>query len=154
MVVWITIRMTFANAPCKKCIDELVWKTFNISATGIGLFFPTKTENLKLSRCQLYCHWAVTLVLPMMTKLAPWRFPDLREPKYLRWSEKLQTETYRVNCQTMQSWLRTNTAKSLWWYQVWVNVGMETHSVVLWRLSWWRHQMETFFALLALCAGN
>ena len=26
-------------------------------------------------------------------------------------------------------------------------------SVLLW-LSWWRHQMETFSALLALCAGN
>ena len=23
-----------------------------------------------------------------------------------------------------------------------------------WKLSWWRHQMETFSALLALCAGN
>ena len=23
-----------------------------------------------------------------------------------------------------------------------------------WILSWWRHQMETFFALLAICAGN
>ena len=23
-----------------------------------------------------------------------------------------------------------------------------------WRTSWWRHQMETFSALLALCAGN
>ena len=27
------------------------------------------------------------------------------------------------------------------------------HTMYLW-LSWWRHQMETFFALLALCAGN
>ena len=24
----------------------------------------------------------------------------------------------------------------------------------LWRGSWWRHQMETFSALLAICAGN
>ena len=23
-----------------------------------------------------------------------------------------------------------------------------------WVVSWWRHQMETFFALLAICAGN
>ena len=23
-----------------------------------------------------------------------------------------------------------------------------------WRFSWWRHQMETFSALLAICAGN
>ena len=35
-----------------------------------------------------------------------------------------------------------------------------THSVVqvahcqLYPSSWWRHQMETFFALLAICAGN
>ena len=26
--------------------------------------------------------------------------------------------------------------------------------VRLWIISWWRHQMETFSALLALCAGN
>ena len=25
---------------------------------------------------------------------------------------------------------------------------------IKWRSSWWRHQMETFSALLALCAGN
>ena len=25
---------------------------------------------------------------------------------------------------------------------------------LMWRHSWWRHQMKTFFALLGLCAGN
>ena len=28
------------------------------------------------------------------------------------------------------------------------------HSILLHGFSWWRHQMETFSALLALCAGN
>ena len=27
-------------------------------------------------------------------------------------------------------------------------------SLVYWEFSWWRHQMEAFSALLALCAGN
>ena len=32
------------------------------------------------------------------------------------------------------------------------NVG---ESVTLWHMvAWWRHQMETFSALLAICAGN
>ena len=34
---------------------------------------------------------------------------------------------------------------------VWYHRGVET---VLWSLTWWRHQMETFSVLLALCAGN
>ena len=36
----------------------------------------------------------------------------------------------------------------------WVNLihwGRMTHMCVS---TWWRHQMETFFALLAICAGN
>ena len=36
----------------------------------------------------------------------------------------------------------------IWWKWLGVN-----HNQVLW-LSWWRHQMETFSALLAICAGN
>ena len=26
--------------------------------------------------------------------------------------------------------------------------------ITCWFMSWWRHEMETFYALLALCAGN
>ena len=33
-------------------------------------------------------------------------------------------------------------------------VRLICHSVATWFLPWWRHQMETFFALLAFCAGN
>ena len=32
---------------------------------------------------------------------------------------------------------------------IWYN-----HVCLLWSQSWWRHHMETFSALLALCAGN
>ena len=37
------------------------------------------------------------------------------------------------------------------------NGAAETHYLlwrVRWSWSWWRHQMETFSALLAICAGN
>ena len=46
-----------------------------------------------------------------------------------------------------------------WWrmslaYQF-IGVGiMITHVIFVLSLSWWRHQMETFSALLTLCAGN
>ena len=49
---------------------------------------------------------------------------------------------------------------SLMWYVIdfiynWVQLKYEiTHYNSCPTLSWWRHQMETFSALLALCAGN
>ena len=38
----------------------------------------------------------------------------------------------------------------------WIGKLWSTKSVLLWRLceTWWRHQMETFSALLAICARN
>ena len=33
-------------------------------------------------------------------------------------------------------------------------VSCHAFAHILWLFSWWRHQMETFSALLALCAGN
>ena len=39
----------------------------------------------------------------------------------------------------------------------WVSGWSTTHTVVIddgQAISWWRHQMETFSALLAICAGN
>ena len=45
-----------------------------------------------------------------------------------------------------------------WWWGVTVMVAFTDilyNSVIgTGRISWWRHQMETFSALLALCAGN
>ena len=42
------------------------------------------------------------------------------------------------------------------WFQLWPSVL--THACVTWprrgNSSWWRHQMETFSASLAICAGN
>ena len=32
--------------------------------------------------------------------------------------------------------------------------GRWTWNKGMWSISWWHHQMETFFALLAFCAGN
>ena len=39
------------------------------------------------------------------------------------------------------------------WYAIWI-VGLTSQGTCLVLLPWWRHQMETFFALLAICAGN
>ena len=43
---------------------------------------------------------------------------------------------------------------SPWWWST--HNGAVSHSVyvVAMKSSWWRHQMETFSALLAFCAGN
>ena len=34
------------------------------------------------------------------------------------------------------------------------NEATSSNLLMLWTLAWWRHQMETFSALLAICAGN
>ena len=35
-----------------------------------------------------------------------------------------------------------------------INLKVDYHTVGKWFIPWWRHQMETFSALLAICAGN
>ena len=51
------------------------------------------------------------------------------------------------------------------WTDSWVNLDMRRHGIHACQCnyhfivqyvikSWWRHQMETYFALLAICAGN
>ena len=47
-------------------------------------------------------------------------------------------------------WVREECLKWKHWYHnhlFWIEIGV-------WSMAWWRHQMETFSALLALCAGN
>ena len=41
-------------------------------------------------------------------------------------------------------------------YQQWCarSIDCINHSIMCWIPSWWRHQMETYSALLALCAEN
>ena len=52
--------------------------------------------------------------------------------------------------------------QNVWWLNEWVHehggsvseyISIEVLAHI-WSWSWWRHQMETFSALLALCAGN
>ena len=45
---------------------------------------------------------------------------------------------------------------SCWWPDKTMRLGISSHGadLVLPEYSWWRHQMETFSALLAICAGN
>ena len=38
--------------------------------------------------------------------------------------------------------------------KIWKHLSQLTDSIEMKKLIWWRHQMETFSALLAICAGN
>ena len=86
-------------------------------------------------------------------------------PKYFPWQQfrrqPLFYNTWTVNvCQTIMH--------SVWKQRLWVQVSLlstilcvksgflkKDNSLVSWEsMSWWRHQMETFSALQALCAGN
>ena len=43
---------------------------------------------------------------------------------------------------------------SVLWKASWPHdLGLE-NAISKWEVTWWRHQMETFYALLAICAGN
>ena len=48
--------------------------------------------------------------------------------------------------------------KFLRWTQEWYSFNYYLYMIEQWALrtwvSWWRHQMETFSAILAICAGN
>ena len=51
--------------------------------------------------------------------------------------------------------LTSSESQGIWYVKYWIKhqyVGFAAASV--WILPWWRHQMETFSALLAICAGN
>ena len=60
--------------------------------------------------------------------------------------------TFYNHIRRLSFFLRFNFVSSLCWYHFpffpWLLVGTCNH------LAWWRHQMEIFSALLALCAGN
>ena len=49
------------------------------------------------------------------------------------------------------AWLILDHAKLVMWTPFEVNY---LKLYILYHTAWWRHQMETFSALLALCAGN
>ena len=52
---------------------------------------------------------------------------------------------------------RTCVLSRLWLFQIFIRDDgrvLAKSFLGLWPLSWWRHQMETFSALLAICAGN
>ena len=51
-------------------------------------------------------------------------------------------ELYRVDG---EAHVNVSRCLSIWWGRLWHQKQ---------RVSWWRHQMEPFFALLALCVGN
>ena len=76
--------------------------------------------------------------------------------------------TWLLAWEVIQAWLCNKTAK-IWHIFSWIfvyinNIKCSSFLVLLYLLnlnkllkrvdSWWRHQMETFSALLAICAGN
>ena len=40
------------------------------------------------------------------------------------------------------------------WFWLWLTIGIVWHNAMVTPVTWWRHQMETFSALLAICAGD
>ena len=63
------------------------------------------------------------------------------------------TSSIRIRCPPNPANVRSSALGSCLWDIRWWCVVLESF---LWpnNISWWRHQMETFSALLALCAGN
>ena len=98
---------------------------------GFTVLHWTITENRELSSCQLCCHWRHrrmssrhSAVPPLMTKVA--------------------IITALVYQWLLIHWRCCNLALSH-------RTVISFHSKIK---TWWRHQMESFSVLLALCAGN
>ena len=63
------------------------------------------------------------------------------------------TLLYNVKGQFSGLWWDLMRTRYTWWPGVWQQTSTGIYVDVM-GTSWWRHQMETFSALLALCAGN
>ena len=70
------------------------------------------------------------------------------EPFFLRYS-KLNNWTWKFKARAMAKIKTTGRWLNISW---WKRHNMKSWSEAI--KSWWRHQMETFSALLALCEGN
>ena len=74
-----------------------------------------------------------------------------------RWCKYCRLTLYRSR--SSQYWTKAGGTKpQLWWnYESFKDLPYLTLTCEPWGVfpgSWWRHQMETFSALLAICAGN
>ena len=67
------------------------------------------------------------------------------------WSKGLIENKFRVLAWCRQNWNPYRIFASLLWR---MGCSYLIKTVILSAISWWRHQMETFSALLAICAGN
>ena len=65
---------------------------------------------------------------------------------------RLMTSVWQTNIIPLRIWLSTVPAAPI--YAVFSSYWQTGHKLQRNVSSWWRHQMETFSALLALCAGN
>ena len=57
----------------------------------------------------------------------------------------------------MLNWCLIDVIPYFWLKRVWFEFNLSISSIsngVYWVVTWWRHQIETFSALLAICAGN
>ena len=83
----------------------------------------------------------------------PCRFDDLNK-SFLFWSQKYTWSLTALWClYAIKNTLSFGKCDTM------VDIGIPDRKLlsrpkVSWHFTWWRHQMETFSALLALCAGN
>ena len=72
---------------------------------------------------------------------------------------KIKCVMHGIKLRTRNNWYRK------WWIVKGSSQAVQIAAVVIWKaevhpcqyiqlFTWWRHQMETFSALLAICAGN
>ena len=92
---------------------------------------------------------------------APWR-------QYIKThsikSMKVRTNNMITRSSTITAWLEKNNIShiyhishkivSIYYFKTHKTVNITCYRTSIFMSSWWRHQMETFYALLAPCVGN
>ena len=105
----------------------------------------------------------------LASSLCCWPASVLHKQSCDRWNQALQSVNLADKRRNNTSWLRQNVVLTSWWRYHYVMCPLDT---LMWRQSngdslkvtvsqwemdgypWWRHHMETFSVLLALCEGN
>ena len=112
-----------------------------------------------------FLDWMQDVIKNVLHKFVPKgatdNIPALFQSMALCWpSDKPLSEPMMVSllthiCATLSQWVNlVNTSGFSNQYQWYPSIVDDTRGSSFLCISWWRHQMETFSALLALCAGN
>ena len=119
-----------------------------VSKRGPGILLWLLFSTSSIASKRAYWHWGITAIVPKSV-VRPWRVIWIKKliiwkPQakaiYQQWHRVIfyAYGTYLGHLQ--KAWCGYNTAHITKFYEF--------------EKSWWRHQMETFSALLTLCAGN